>query len=166
MANGSRVSALARGFPMLWYSLRVKPAPALRSAKPILRWRRQFETGLESIDRQHRELFEALGQLAGAIEAGTPRNLLDEPLAALARHLIKHCQTEETLMKEAGFPDRIAHANQHQEVVLWVRDLQYRRTKGQELGLEAVASLGAWLDQHIRESDLAYVRHLRAPREA
>ena len=163
VANGSRVSALARGFPMLWYSLRVKPAPALRSAKPILRWRRQFETGLESIDRQHRELFEALGQLAGAIEAGTPRNLLDESLAALARHLIKHCQTEETLMKEAGFPDRIAHANQHQEVVLRVRDLQYRWMKGQPMGPEAVASLGAWLDQHICESDLAYVRHLRAP---
>ena len=128
---------------MLWYSLGVKPAPAIRSARSPLRWRRQLETGLESIDQQHRELFDALARLAGDFEAGTARDQLDEELAALARHLIKHCQTEETLMKEAGFPDRIAHANQHQEVVLRVRDLQYRRAKGQPMGLEAVALVGS-----------------------
>lgn len=131
---------------------------------PIARWRRPLETGLASIDQQHRELFEALSGLVGAIEAGQPGTLLDEALAALARHLIKHCQTEETLMKGAGFPDRIAHAAQHQEVVLRVRDLQYRRTKGQPMGLDAVASLGAWLDQHIGESDRAMAGHLKALR--
>ena len=149
---------------MLWYSLRVNPAPAARSARPIVRWRQPLETGLASIDQQHRELFEALSGLAGAIEAGQPGNLLDEALAALARHLIKHCQTEETLMKEAGLPDRIAHGAQHQEVVLQVRDLQYRRTKGQSMGLEAVASLGAWLDRHIDESDRAMAGRLKALR--
>jgi hemerythrin-like metal-binding protein len=120
-----------------------------------LRWRRQLETGLESIDQQHRELFDALARLAGDFEAGAARGQVDEGLAALARHLIKHCQTEETLMKEAGFPGRIAHANQHQDLVLRVRDLQYRRAKGQDLGLEAVALVGEWLDHHICESDLA-----------
>lgn len=140
----------------------MNPAPATRSARPIGRWRRPLETGLGSIDQQHRELFEALSGLAGAIEAGRSGMLLDEALAALARHLIKHCQTEETLMKEAGFPGRIAHAAQHQEVVLQVRDLQYRQMKGQSLGLEAVASLGAWLDRHISEADQAMAGHLKS----
>lgn len=149
---------------MLWYSSRVNPASAARRARPIVRWRRPLETGLASIDQQHRELFEALSGLAGVIKAGQPGNLLDQALAALVRHLIKHCQTEETLMKEAGFPDRIAHANQHQEVVLLVRDLQYRQMKGQPMGLEAVASLGAWLDRHIRESDQPMAGHLKVLR--
>jgi hemerythrin-like metal-binding protein len=163
--SDGRIPVLARNFLMLWYSLDVKPAPAIRSARSLVRWRRQFETGLEPIDQQHRELFEALARLAGDLAAEAPRGQVDEGLAALARHLIKHCQTEETLMKVAGFADRIVHANQHQDLVLQVRDLQYRRTKGQELGLEAVASVGKWLDHHICESDLAmagYLKTLRA----
>jgi len=146
---------------MLWYSLRVNPAPAIRSMRPLVRWRRQFETGLEPIDQQHRELFDALARLAEALEAGAPKDQLDEGLAFVARHLIKHCQTEESLMKEAGYPGRIAHANQHQDLVLRVRDLQYRRAKGQDLGLEAGALVGEWLDQHICESDLAMADYLK-----
>ncbi|WP_257313103.1 bacteriohemerythrin [Geothrix fuzhouensis] len=150
---------------MLWYSWCVNPAAVTRSARSFVRWRRQFETGLEPIDQQHRELFETLGQLAGAIETGAPRDQLDEGLASLAQHLIKHCQTEETLMKEAGFSGRIVHANQHQDLVLGVRDLQYRRAKGQKLGLEAVELVREGLDHHICESDLAmagYLKTLRA----
>nr|WP_275976118.1 hemerythrin family protein [Geothrix oryzisoli] len=147
---------------MLWYSLRVDPAPALRRACPLVRWRRQFETGLEPIDQQHRELFDALARLGGELAAGAPKDQLDEGLAFVARHLIKHCQTEETLMKEAGFPGRIVHANQHQDLVLRVRDLQYRRAKGQELGPEAVALVGEWLDHHICESDLAMAGYLKS----
>lgn len=129
--------------------------------KSPARWRLELETGLVAIDQQHRELFEALARLIGDLEAGAPRGQQDEGLAFVVRHLIKHCQTEETLMKEAGFPGRIAHANQHQEGVLRVREIQYRGMKGQPIGLEAVASLEAWLDQHIREFDLAYVSYLR-----
>jgi hemerythrin-like metal-binding protein len=161
-ADRGWIPVLARTFPMLWYSLPVNAAAAPRSANPIPRWRRQFETGLEPIDQQHRELFAALARLAGDLEAGAPKDQLDEALASLARHLIKHCQTEETLMKEAGFPDRIAHASQHQEVVLRVRDLQYRRAKGQDLGLEALGLIGEWLDQHICESDRVLAGHLKA----
>jgi hemerythrin-like metal-binding protein len=146
---------------MLWYSLSVPSAPATRIASPIVRWRSQLETGLEAIDQQHRELFEALARLAGGLEARAPREQLDEGLAFVARHLIKHCQTEETLMKEAEFPGRTAHASQHQDLVLRVRDLQYRRAKGQELGLETLARVGEWLDHHICESDLAMAGYLK-----
>jgi len=125
-------------------------------------WRPQFETGLEPIDTQHRQLFEALHGLAGAAMGADGADEADTALAAVARHLIKHCQTEETLMKEAGYPGRIAHANQHQEVVLQVRDLQYRRMKGQPTDLEVIESLGAWLDHHICESDQAMAGHLKA----
>lgn len=160
--NGVWVSAQVRGFLMLWYSLRVNPAPVPRSATSPARWRPELETGLGAIDQQHRELFEALARLAGDLEAGAPGTFLDEPLAALARHLIKHCQTEESLMKESGFPGRVAHANQHQEVVLRVRDLQYRRMKGQAVGRDALVELGVWLEQHIGEADQAMADYLKS----
>ena len=142
--------------------MKVNSAHAPRRARPPLRWRRQLETGLEPVDRQHRELLDALIGLAVAVEDGAPKEGLEEALAALARHLIKHCQTEETLMREAGFPERILHANQHQDLLREVRDLQYRHAKGQALDPEALADIGEWLDHHICESDLAMAGYLKA----
>lgn len=119
-------------------------------------------TGIEPIDTQHRELYEVLGGLAESIGSGAPAVAVDEDLAQLARHTIRHCQTEESLMKDAGFPDRIVHANQHLDLILQIRDLQYQRAKGRPVGQEAVARLGDWLDHHILDADRAYVTHLKA----
>lgn len=129
---------------------------------PSVRCREPIETGLEAIDAQHRELYEALDRLAEALRPGAPATGLDEGLAFLSQHAIRHCQAEETLMKDMGFPDRIVHADQHQDLIRRMRDLQYRRTRGLAVGPEVVAVLEDWLDHHIRESDLAYAAHLRA----
>jgi hemerythrin len=125
-----------------------------------------FLTGLEIIDAQHRELFDMLGRLIEAIESEAPSHQVDEELAFLALHTIRHCQTEESLMKQAGFPDRIAHQNQHQELILQIRDIQYQRTKGQWVSPEVIAFLWEWVDHHIRETDRIYVGHLKALRSA
>lgn len=131
---------------------------------PFVRWPEPFETGLDLIDAQHRELFDALGSLAEAIESGAPEVKVDAWLAFLAQHTIRHCQTEESLMKDAEFPDRIAHANQHLELILQIRDIQYQRTKGRAVHQDLVTFLRGWLDHHIREADQVYVRHLEAGR--
>jgi hemerythrin-like metal-binding protein len=135
----------------------------MESLMPSERWREQYETGLEPIDAQHQELFEALDRLAGALGSAAEDRVerVDGELAFIVQHIIRHCQTEESLMKEMGFPGRLAHAEQHLELIHQARDLQYRRLKGQRVDLEVVALLGAWLDHHICESDLAYVAYLK-----
>jgi hemerythrin-like metal-binding protein len=130
-----------------------------------VRWREPIETGLDPIDRQHRELFQALDRLDEALR--TPSSArVDEELAFMAQHTIRHCQTEETLMKDAAFPGRVAHADQHQELIREIRDLQYRRTRGLATDPEVVEVLGSWLEQHIQESDRAYADHLKGRRDA
>ncbi|WP_306590821.1 bacteriohemerythrin [Geothrix sp. 21YS21S-4] len=127
----------------------------------FLRWRRQFELGLEPIDAQHRELVDALQRLEGLL-AGEGGAAVDEELASVARHLVRHCQTEESLMKEMGFPDRVAHAEEHQSLIRAVRDLQYRRLRGAAVGREEIVLLGEALDCHICEWDRAYADQLKA----
>ncbi|HJW73605.1 MAG TPA: hemerythrin family protein [Geothrix sp.] len=133
---------------------------------PSLHCRSPFVTGLDLIDAQHKELFEALGSLSEDIASGAPQARVDGWLAFLAQHTIRHCHTEESLMKDAGFPDRIAHANLHLELILQIRELQYERTKGREVGPDVVACLWGWLDHHIREADRVYVRHITGSRNS
>lgn len=129
---------------------------------PVLQCRESFETRLALIDAQHRQLFETLEGLAGALDRGASATEVTTGLAALARHAIRHCQTEETLMKDMAFPGRIPHADQHQDLIRQLRDLEYRHLKGGVVDPGATASLGAWLEHHIGESDGAYADHLRA----
>jgi hemerythrin-like metal-binding protein len=133
---------------------------------PSVHCREPFVTGLDLIDAQHKELFEALGSLSEDIASGAPLARVDEWLAFLAQHTIRHCQTEESLMKDAGFPDRIAHANLHLELILQIRELQYQRTKGHSVGPDVVAFLWEWLDHHIREADRVYARHIKGLRDS
>ena len=129
---------------------------------PIALWNDQFKTGIEVIDTQHRALFDGLNQFAEAVQDGSARQDLDERLATLAQHTIKHFQTEETLMKEMGYPSRTQHSDQHHTLILQVRSLQYRQAKGQPLGREVVAFLADWFDHHIKDADLDYARYMRA----
>jgi hemerythrin-like metal-binding protein len=127
---------------------------------PIVGPFKPFLTGIESIDTQHRELFESLATAIEAIESGAPNHVIEEVMAYLAIHAIRHCQTEESLMKQAEFPDRISHMNQHQELILQIREIQYQRSKGHIVGSDVIEFLWEWVDHHIRESDRNYVGYL------
>jgi|ERR1035438_977957 hemerythrin len=129
---------------------------------PIALWSEQFELGIGLIDFQHRELFEALNALADAIRDGAPEPRLDEGMAFIAQRTIKHFQTEETLMKEIEYPSRGRHTEQHNELVLQVRFLQYEQMKGRPVTLDTAAAMSDWFDHHIKESDMAYADHLKA----
>jgi hemerythrin len=131
---------------------------------PIARWNDRYETGIEIIDAQHRALLEDLNHLAEVLEGGAAVEALNEGLAGLAQRTIKHFQTEEGLMKEMGYPARCGHLDQHHDLILQVRTLQYLQAKGQAVGREVADHLAGWFDHHIRDADMGYVSYLRAQR--
>jgi len=128
---------------------------------PAAMWSDQFVTGIELIDAQHKELFVCLNQLFDAIKDNTSRQTLQESLASLARRTIKHFQTEESLMKEIGYPTRCAHSELHNELILKVRAVQYEQAKGQAPSLEVARYLAGWFDHHIVDVDLGYVEYMK-----
>ena len=129
---------------------------------PQATWNDQLTTGIELIDAQHRELFAAVARLGAHLGGALPEAQLAEELADLAQATTRHFHTEETLLKAAGFPTRIAHADQHRDLLLKVRELQYLQAKGQGLPEGLDRFLAEWFDHHIREVDQDSARYLRA----
>lgn len=129
---------------------------------PIAPWSEPLELGIALIDDQHKELVESLNCLAGAIQTGAEQRQVDEHLARLAQRTIKHCQTEETLMKDLGYPHRSRHADQHNELIRHIRSVQYMLVRGQSVTPDIVEFVCEWFDQHIREFDKGYVDHMKA----
>jgi hemerythrin-like metal-binding protein len=120
-----------------------------------------METGIPLVDAQHRELMELLDAFDAALRSGAAAPGLREDLALISQRTLKHFQTEEQLMKDAGYPGRCAHADLHRDLVLKVRELQYRFDRGQPLDRSLATFLADWFDHHIQESDRDYAGFLR-----
>jgi len=124
-------------------------------------WSSRYETGNQVIDIQHRALFNAINRLAESFRAGNSSRQVKESLAFLAQYTSEHFQTEEALMREAGFAGVAAHAAVHAQLMGQVGDLQSRLDEGQPVTMEVMIFLADWLTHHIDEVDMAMVDFLK-----
>jgi hemerythrin len=131
---------------------------------PLLIWSEKMNIGIDSIDREHRELLAILNLLYDHIQEGQGRAVLAEVLDRLVAYTATHFDHETRLFAETGYEGAAAHLRQHDELVRRVRDLQIRHRAGggPVLSLEALTMLKTWLVDHIQGSDRDYVAHMLA----
>lgn len=80
-----------------------------------LNWDWTLDIGIESIDNQHKELFNRLDQLLTSVENGKGHNEVIETLDFLEEYVVEHFDDEEELQKKINYPlFSIQHA-QHEE---------------------------------------------------
>jgi len=128
---------------------------------PIVSWSDHFKTGIDIIDAQHKDLLDSLNELSDAARESQSGRIWSEKLASIALRSIKHFQTEEILMKEIGYPTRCDHLNQHCDLILQVRSIQYKQSKGQPLDADVAQFLVNWFEHHIVEADMDYVEFMK-----
>lgn len=133
----------------------------------IFPWNRNFETGLEKIDTQHRELVTILNRLARHATSDssdlTSSRLLDELLSYASYHF----RYEESVWEESlGRSEMLRnHHDAHQ--MFFARIQMFRQSKApqEELLAELFDYLTRWLSFHILESDrrmALIIRSIRA----
>jgi methyl-accepting chemotaxis protein len=154
---------------------RFKVSRAAGAAKrPVLdyEWDETFVTGNETIDRQHKTLFEAINRLLAAIRKGDANEELDKALNFLSNYTVKHFFEEEQIQMQSGYPDYANHHRLHEHFKATVQDL------GGELILkgpsenfidEVQKKIGDWLVTHIKGQDVklgAYLKEIAAQKPA
>jgi diguanylate cyclase (GGDEF)-like protein/hemerythrin-like metal-binding protein len=80
-------------------------------------WRKAYESGNETIDREHQCLFSDVNELLAAILSGHPADEVEALLGVLTRDITKHFQDEETILAEVGYPGADEHAAMHRKLV-------------------------------------------------
>lgn len=133
----------------------------------FMAWSRHFETGLDTVDSQHRALVNLVNKAApllasagntGIAQAG---HLLDQ----LGHYATVHFQDEERLMRETGLdPAYLAH---HHSTHVGFADAvgtmrQQAAHEGQLTGNELLRFLTSWLTFHILSEDQSMARQIRA----
>lgn len=118
-------------------------------------WSARLELGLQSIDEQHRKLFELAATFGGS---GDQVRVM-KTLVALCDYTREHFREEEYMLAAHGYPDLQAHKIEHAKFRGMLVDLLIK-AKSQSLDQTAddVRQLiGGWMYEHIMQRDLDYL---------
>jgi len=126
-------------------------------------WQKEFETGIASVDQQHKRLVSLVNQIHDAVEAGTGDSSVAETLNALVDYARFHFSDEEQFMADIPDYDIIAHQRQHQAFVdeLTALMLEYGES-GNLTGIQLASFLKGWLMQHFLKDDRDMISRYRS----
>lgn len=82
-----------------------------------LAWHTAYESGNETIDREHRGLFRDANELLAAMLSGRPADEVEIVVNTLIQDVIRHFGDEEVILAKIGYPDLAEHAAIHRKLV-------------------------------------------------
>jgi two-component system NtrC family sensor kinase len=126
-------------------------------------WSPRFETGIASVDAQHRGLVDIVNRMGNCLidDSATERSLaavFDE----LAAYALGHFADEERLMHEAGLDPRHVeqHQHHHQQFVEQLTQMWQDRRELKNPAEVLQGFLSSWLTFHILEEDQSMARQI------
>jgi len=126
-------------------------------------WNRIFETGIASVDAEHRALVEIVNRLGALmIEGKATPQALGATFGELATYATQHFANEEGLMAKAGVDERhlAPHRAHHRRFVEQLKGMWKRRDEMDQPVAALHGFLTSWLSFHILEEDQAMAHEL------
>lgn len=128
-----------------------------------LSWSSEYETGIDIIDSQHKQLFDYLDQVELTIASQNSAQV-EEIARGLIHYAISHNTFEESLMKQAGYPMLEAHAQVHESFKERAHGYIRQLDEGQDpmrVARDIRTHIGLWLINHIKREDRHYVPYVK-----
>ncbi len=119
-------------------------------------WTEALETGIASIDRQHRIIVELVNDLHELKLGGSSREIVERVLHELVEYTLTHFFFEEELQQRMGYPFSKAHKRLHEFFARRLLALRGRFAAGEDVANEAVVLLEKWLKNHVSADDMHF----------
>lgn len=126
------------------------------------RFTSDLRTGIQAIDRQHVEWFQAFESLRKAVSAGGGEAGVAKALAFAVSYTRRHFNDEEAAMRAAGYPDLDRHRSGHNALVARLAELTAQHGQGEDAANAVLELMAGWIRDHIASTDKAYVPALTA----
>ena len=120
-------------------------------------------TGNALLDREHRQLFDAINRLMDACGQGQGRAVLQQTLNFLNDYVKKHFGDEEALQKKSSYPGMAAHKQFHENYRSQLADAS-RVIAAEGPTIKAIGDLNRLvgiLVTHIRREDKKLAAYLK-----
>ncbi|MGE4506900.1 MAG: bacteriohemerythrin [Desulfovibrionaceae bacterium] len=129
---------------------------------PFITWSNATAVGLETVDEQHRKLFDILNDLHAATMEGQEQSALRAIFNELIEYTVYHFENEEELHARYGFPDAAEHKREHDKLTAQAVELQRQFEEGSAtVSFDLLDFLHGWLMDHTIGMDMAMASHLK-----
>jgi len=120
-------------------------------------WDEKYSVGIQSIDDQHKELFELLDSLLEAMIHGQGSTATAWIILKLDYFASVHFQKEEFFFQRFNYPDAEKHIMEHNYFLEKISSLKYELKSGNaNLALKLFHLLKDWIERHILIVDKQY----------
>ncbi|GLH71188.1 hemerythrin [Geothrix rubra] len=126
-------------------------------------WSTRYNTGIQLIDEQHKELFSTVNELRTSVQAGADRQVIEHLLDSLLRASARHFASEERFMGEHGYPDLAQHVAEHAAMLTSLKELQAKFLESHHsMAMMVPTFMEGWFKHHISDGDFGFVTFLKA----
>lgn len=128
----------------------------------MIQWDKQYETGIQSIDDQHKELIVLTSQLSdlltNAIHGEDIYDEMVEIINALTAYTVYHFKYEEDLFHKLDYKFKQVHIEEHNKLISEIENLDLRAVDEDQVtyGKKILKFLLTWVFNHISGSDFLY----------
>jgi hemerythrin len=124
---------------------------------PIMNWDNALDVGVEAMNKEHRDILDAMNVIFDAHEAGQRGEIINKHVARLGAVCVRHFADEERFMEDTGFPGLNTHRLIHEKLL---QDLSSHAASilaaGGTANEDFFGFLRRWLVAHIKGIDTKY----------
>lgn len=123
----------------------------------LMEWSNEFNTGIASIDAEHKVLMGFINDLYNGMIQGKGKSGMAPILAGLVSYTSNHFKHEERIFEELKYENTTEHKEHHKKLVDQVLDFQKKfNAEDVTISDELMAFLKEWLMTHIMKEDMKY----------
>ena len=121
----------------------------------LLEWKKEFETGVEDVDHEHRELVDLINELHGSLEAHSDHETVSDFLGEVFARISAHFALEETVMRKHQYDEYEAHKAEHEALLDDIRDIMDAHEEGRYADYSGALStvVRDWFVNHFKTKD-------------
>lgn len=128
----------------------------------MLLWSDDLETGIESIDSQHKSIFEKAEEIF-ELDIDVNQDKFKKLISFLMSYTNAHFSDEEELMINYGYEDLVEHRREHNYFVEEIYKIYLKSMKkiDQETIIKLKILIIEWLANHIKVDDKKFIKLIR-----
>ena len=121
----------------------------------LIEWRSDFETGVEEVDHEHKELVGLINELHDALEGGAEKGRVSDFLGEVFARISAHFALEETVMRKHTYDQYEDHKADHEKLLDDLRDIMDDHEASETFDYhEALGhTVRDWFVQHFKTKD-------------
>lgn len=133
----------------------------LEEGQIFIRWTKEYEIGIPSVDEQHKQLVRLMNDLFDAMRINDTKGIVSV-LDGLVQYTDYHFNQEELLMEHNKYPELEGHAKIHDGFSSKIEKFKQGYLEGKaDLSDELLEFLKKWLINHILVQDKQYVSFIK-----